>query len=119
MRFNIKCKNVLIFIIDIFQKLTSYSADHREIILQHGAHKSLVMLLSARDVTLLHCALYALHDLAQRYGRLQCPVLEQHKEKVKKEKTEPRRKAQSHGPTVKVVSRSVSDINSVFIFYKV
>lgn len=55
-----------VYLADILQKLSSYSAEHREIIVQNGAHKSLVMLLSADNVTLLHCALYALHDLAQR-----------------------------------------------------
>ena len=54
-------------VVDIFQKLSSFSTAHREIIVDNGAHKSLVMLLSAPDnITLLHCALYALHDLAQR-----------------------------------------------------
>ena len=53
--------------VDIFQKLSSFSTAHREIIVDNGAHKSLVMLLSAPgNITLLHCALYALHDLAQR-----------------------------------------------------
>ncbi|XP_022087422.1 serine/threonine-protein kinase Nek10-like isoform X2 [Acanthaster planci] len=49
---------------NIFQKLAS-DEKQRELLIAYGAHKPLVLLLSASDVLVLHCSLYALISIAQ------------------------------------------------------
>ncbi|XP_071803322.1 serine/threonine-protein kinase Nek10-like isoform X1 [Asterias amurensis] len=49
---------------NIFQKLAS-DGKQREWLIACGAHKPLVLLLSASDVMVLHCSLYALISIAQ------------------------------------------------------
>ncbi|XP_041365130.1 serine/threonine-protein kinase Nek10-like [Gigantopelta aegis] len=49
---------------NIFQKLSA-NAQHREWLVACEAHHSLVLLLTASDVLVLHCSLYALIRLAQ------------------------------------------------------
>lgn len=58
--------SVLRSILDIIQKL-SRTDQYKNMIVDCNAHSSLVKLLWCQDITLLHCTLYALCDLAQRY----------------------------------------------------
>ena len=55
---------ILVELASIFQKLGGHGKQ-REWLIECGAHKTLVLLLSARDVMVLHCALIALISLVR------------------------------------------------------